>query len=124
MKRDWEVIRKVLCDIEESGFEPIGYRAPINSFDTEAIEGRHALLLWGAGFISGVQASDSQGEELLNPQLTWQGHDLLDTIRSKPVWEQIKATAQAKGVELTFDSVKAFGKAAWASLSSDMTGAG
>lgn len=34
------------------------------------------------------------------------------TIRRKPVWERIKKTAQEKGIELTFDAVKALGKAA------------
>ncbi|WP_079744105.1 DUF2513 domain-containing protein [Pseudomonas aeruginosa] len=42
--------------------------------------------------------------------LTWAGYDLLDTIRSKAVWERIKSTAQDKGIELTFDAVKALGK--------------
>lgn len=49
---------------------------------------------------------------LFGPQLTWQGHELLDTIRSKPVWEKIKSIAQEKGLDLTFDTVVALGKAA------------
>jgi hypothetical protein len=44
--------------------------------------------------------------------LTWRGHELLDTIRSKPVWEKIKSTVQEKGIELTFDTVIALGKVA------------
>jgi hypothetical protein len=35
--------------------------------------------------------------DLIREQLTMRGHDLLDTIRSKPV----------SGVELTFDAIKA-----------------
>ena len=49
---------------------------------------------------------------LLSPELTWQGHDLLDTLRSKALWERIKTTAKEKGIELTFDTVKALGKLA------------
>lgn len=33
-------------------------------------------------------------------------------MRSKAVWERIKTIAEAKGLELTFDSVKALGKVA------------
>jgi hypothetical protein len=33
-------------------------------------------------------------------------------LRSKPVWERVKATAQEKGIELTFDTVITLGKAA------------
>ena len=49
---------------------------------------------------------------MICPDLTWQGHDLLDTLRSKPVWERIKTTAKDKGIELTFDAVKVLGKMA------------
>ena len=41
--------------------------------------------------------------------LTWAGHDLLQTIQSKPVWERIKSTAQEKSIDLTFDAVKKLG---------------
>jgi len=37
------------------------------------------------------------------------GHDLLDTMRSTRIWEKIKATAKTKGIELTFDAIKALG---------------
>ena len=53
---------------------------------------------------------------LVGPNLTWQGHDLLDTLRSKPVWEKIKTTAREKGIELTFEAVKALGKLALQSV--------
>ena len=46
---------------------------------------------------------------LSNPRLTMSGHDLLDTMRSSGIWETIKTTAQKKGIELTFDAVKAIG---------------
>jgi len=37
------------------------------------------------------------------------GHDLLDTMRSHPAWDKIKATAQTKGIELSFDAIKVIG---------------
>jgi len=63
-----------------------------------------------------VDAATSAGPAILSPELTWEGHDLLDTLRSKPVWERVKKTAQEKGIELTFDAVKALGKAALAAI--------
>ncbi len=56
---------------------------------------------------------------MINPNLTWEGHDLLDTIRSKPIWEKIKSLAQAKGIELTFDAVKALGVFAYKQILAD-----
>ncbi len=38
-----------------------------------------------------------------------QGHDLLDTLHSKPVWEEIKSTALKKGIDLTFEAIQQIG---------------
>lgn len=75
-------------------------------------EAEHAFLLWESGYLSGADAGGTDGPALLLPELTWAGHDLLDTLRSKPVWEKIKARAKETGVGLTFDVVKKLG--AWA----------
>lgn len=48
----------------------------------------------------------------MSPELTWRGHDLLNSLRSKAVWERIKTTAKEKSLDLTFDTVKALGKLA------------
>jgi hypothetical protein len=80
--------------------------------DAERSRVEHALLLWRSGYIDAVDATTFSGAAIIGPSLTWQGHDLLDTIRSKPVWERIKATAKAKGLELTFDTVKTVSKIA------------
>jgi len=46
----------------------------------------------------------------ISAQPKWiSGHDLLDTMRSAGMWETIKSTAKTKGIELTFDAVKALG---------------
>ena len=44
-------------------------------------------------------------------RLTWDGHELLDSIRQTGMWDKIKAKAREKGLDLTFDAVKALG--AW-----------
>jgi hypothetical protein len=82
----------------------------------EETRARHAMLLWEAGFIKGIDANSFSGPALLAPELTWEGHNLLDTLRSKPVWEKIKSTASEKGIELSFDAVIALGKAVLANI--------
>lgn len=115
MKRDWDVIREVLTEIETT---PLSERTNLTygvgpEYSAEgASKGEHALLLWKAGFISAIDITTYGGHAILSPELTWQGHELLDTIRSKAVWERIKTIAKEKGVELTVDSVKALGKVA------------
>ena len=70
------------------------------------------MMLWEGGYLDGADAGSLDGPRLMAPELTWAGRDLLDTLRSKPVWERIKTTAKEKGLELTFDVVKGLGKVA------------
>lgn len=113
MKRDWDLIREVLTEIEQldpAKHEHIQY-GPASS-SSEPVKASQAVLLWRAGFLLGVDASSSDGDAVIAQDLSWAGHELLDSMRSKVVWERIKVIAQAKGLELTFDSVKALGKLA------------
>ncbi|ERY33668.1 TPA: DUF2513 domain-containing protein [Pseudomonas aeruginosa] len=117
MKRDWDTIRDVLIEVEvldSARHENIQY-GPASESD-EPQKDAHGVLLWKAGFIEGIDASDMDGDAVLAQGLTWAGHDLLETIRSKAVWERIKSTAKDKGIELTFDAVKALGKTALAAI--------
>lgn len=45
-----------------------------------------------------------------SPRLTLRGHELLAELRSKELWERVKSTAKSKGIELTFDAIKAISK--------------
>ncbi len=112
MKRDWDVIRDVLIEVESLSPERRNSFTYAENAGQNASKVEHALLLWKAGFLEGMDASAMGGAVLLCPELTWQGHDLLDTLRSKPVWDRIKTTAKEKGLELTFDTVKFLGQMA------------
>ena len=71
----------------------------------------HLELLINSGYVDGITvlrgADNHFSYGLHAPRLTMAGHDLLDTMRSSSVWQTIKATAQKKGIELTFDAIKA-----------------
>lgn len=113
MKRDWDLIRQVLVEIEQldpAKHEQVRYGPAITS--EEPVKDSQAILLWKSGFITGVDAGGMDGDSVIAQDLSWSGHELLDTMRSKALWERIKAMAQAKGLELTFDTVKALGKTA------------
>jgi len=111
MKRDWDVIRQVLAEIEDDDRERLTY-----GDREDRIKTGHAFLLRDAGFLSGIDASTMDGRALLTPKLTWEGHELLAAMRSKPLWERIKHAARDKGIELSFAAVVALGKVALASL--------
>lgn len=128
MKRDWDLLRKQLTDIEEENdllseirAKPVWTTQAWDTYETHlkeylAIEARilgHYELLINNGYIDGLQvlrsADGSFSYGLHSPRLTMLGHDLLDTMRSTTIWEKIKVTARTKGIELTFDAIKALG---------------
>ncbi len=119
MKRDWDLIREVLIEIEaldthtrdKKQYE-VRYREPK---DTDG-KAEQAFLLYDAGFIGAIDAGSNDGPALISPKLTWQGHELLETMRSKPVWERVKKMATEKGIELSFDSIKALAVKAVAAI--------
>ncbi|MCL6237384.1 DUF2513 domain-containing protein [Acinetobacter sp. ANC 5033] len=104
MKRDWEIIRQVLIAVEEDKFNEY-----LENPEQKADVVQHTLLLIEAGFLTGSYEYifvDDRDKTFNITGLTWNGYELLDTIRSRPVWEKIKLTAIDKGLELTFDVVK------------------
>ncbi|XZW51142.1 DUF2513 domain-containing protein [Acinetobacter baumannii] len=105
MKRDWDIIRAVLIATEEDRFDEY-----VEELEDDSLVIGNTVLLIQAGFITGEVLLSLDGiDDVSVHDLTWQGHELLDVIRSKPVWEKIKTTALEKGLELTFDVVKALG---------------
>ena len=125
MKRDWDLIRKQLTDIEEENdlfsdipAEPALGEQGVDIYEKQlkkqkAIEDiiyGHFELLINNGYIGGMSMSRTScgfAYGLDSPRLTMDGHDLLDTMRSTSVWERTKTIAKTKGVELTFDAIKA-----------------
>jgi hypothetical protein len=135
MKRDWDLIRKLLTDIEEDKVlfselpaEPkwgdqseSQYIKDLDAF--RAIESRiygHFEMLVDNGYIDGLDIIRATSGDfyysLHHPRLTMAGHDLLDTMRSATIWETIKSTAKTKGIELTFDAIKGLGAQALKSV--------
>lgn len=111
MKRDWDVIREVMLEVEGLSHEArtlFGYGLGAGQSDADRNKSEHAYLLRDADYIMAVDGGTLDRGGMLAPELTWAGHDLLDTLRSKPVWEHIKKTAQEKGIALTFEAVKVF----------------
>ncbi|MDC5054581.1 DUF2513 domain-containing protein, partial [Acinetobacter baumannii] len=95
MKRNWDTIRAVLIAIEDDNYDEY-----LEESENQDVILKNTALLIQAGFIDGkvLDSLDMSADVVVN-DLTWQGHELLDTIRSKPVWDKIKSTALDKGLE-------------------------
>lgn len=127
--RDWDLFREQLLSIEEDKDFKSAILGAVPDEPTwqdgqseaefakvrdeyQKIEARifgHLEMLVDNGYVEGVtihRSSASFYYGLTHPRLTMAGHELLDTIRSEPLWVKIKSTAKTKGVELTLDTIK------------------
>lgn len=101
-----EFIREILTKICDDGFDKIDLNREDSNY--------HLGLLVEQGFVTGIGGNRVVSGEFLcqimgTPQLTWKGHDFLDSVRSKSSWQKIKAYISDKGADLTFEAVKIAG---------------
>ncbi|QBK31616.1 DUF2513 domain-containing protein [Roseitalea porphyridii] len=89
MKRDMDLIREVLLQIEDG----------CDAFDYDEFEGEadyleyQLVLLRDAGFIDAHLLDSSCA---IN-KITWDGHDFLDSVRDPEIWRKTKDGAAAAG---------------------------
>jgi hypothetical protein len=101
MKRDMDLIRKIILDIEEQPLEKYGMgAASINEIEgySKAEIMYHIRLLIEAGFVSAIDVS-SHGDGLAytRPRLTWQGYEFLEAIRNDARWNKVKGMMEKAG---------------------------
>ena len=110
MKRDIDLIRKILLYLEE---KPDGKR--INNLELEGFSidevQYHLILMDEAGLISCERSmSSTTADRVIKVfpfNLTWQGHEFLEASRNDTFWNKAKAVAKAKSGALSIDVIKA-----------------
>ncbi|EJC6732002.1 hypothetical protein BBM25_20655 [Vibrio parahaemolyticus] len=101
MKRDMELIRKLLLIMEENPRQ-----LEVEGYDKNQVK-YHALLLIEAGFLDG-NVSDTLANTSVVPsfvsvnRLTWDGHEFLDNIRKEEVWNTIKTEFKDASISTVF----------------------
>lgn len=89
MKRDFDLVRSLLLDLENSS------EAAIYVDFEHGDEAVHQLrIMLDAGFIRG---KDKGFGTVYVERLTWEGHDFLDAVRDDGVWSKTKSKV-SKGV--------------------------
>jgi hypothetical protein len=107
MKRDMEVIRKVLLAIEEQYVDVAIYNLKVDDLDMKIIA-YHCKLLYDAEYISDYKAQFAENEIYAFGvgSLTWEGHEFLDQIRNDTIWDKTKETITKNGLPMVIDVVK------------------
>ncbi len=110
MRRDWDLMRMILLEIEDSkdidtfmNFSEKGYlyTEKLKEFDREKII-YHIQLLISADFIS--TNADDYGEKEITG-LSWKGHEYAEKLRDSERWRKIKSYVSEKGLDLGSDTI-------------------
>jgi hypothetical protein len=107
MKRDMDLIRYILLDLEAEGKDDSA-RYTLSDYPKEAV-GYHCWLLIGAGLAEGAEDTglgDTLPQAYLT-SLTWGGHDFLDAARNETTWNKAKATVRENAGTVAFEVFKA-----------------
>lgn len=110
MKRDMELVRKILFELSDSEFySDMGF-PKVEGYSEDKIR-HHVLIMRDAGLLSfaeGIKTDGVFGQlEDLQLRLTWEGHEFLEKIRDDKIWKSIVNTTKAKTGGLSFEVIKA-----------------
>lgn len=107
MRRDMELVRQILLQIEEKGVDPLGpvYLHIPGRSDDEIVY--HVQLMAEARLIHAVDASHMGGSYWMPQSLTWEGHEFLDASRDKGVWTTALKRAAGAASGLSFAVLQA-----------------
>ena len=109
MKRDFDLVRLLLVFFEEKATPELVQVPPIDGYDELMIK-YHLVLLYDAGLLrcEPVKSSTSDRVIYVLPfELTWNGHEFLEKIRSETTWKKIRGAIQTKGGALAFSVIDA-----------------
>ena len=106
MKRDMDLVRKILLEVEElPGPRPKLRELEIEGCDEVQVQ-YHLKLMSDAGLIDTYEAGDPGKLKLLPQGLTWDGHDFLDAAREESRWRKAMASIKQKAGAVSFEVVK------------------
>ena len=109
MKRDWDMIRKILTRLEEHSSDQGSLR--LSDFpENEAASVAYNLeLLIEAKIVSGQMSEEItlEPQDFFAERLTWECHEFLDSIRNDGIWKKTKKQFSQNGLSMTFDLIKA-----------------
>lgn len=99
MKRDMDLVRSILLALEAVTED----ESPPNPFTVEgyapAVVGHHVYLMGEAGLLTTADISSMSDltRQAMPLEVTWAGHDFIETMRSQEVWERTKQAMKDAG---------------------------
>lgn len=122
MKRDMDLIRKILFYIEENYVAGQGaINISIDGYsDGEIFE--HCQLAYQDGLIQRpLNTSTTFGNSCMVNNLTSSGYDFLDKIREDTIWNKTKAIMKEKGLPMVTGTIKTIATAIISAMAEGVT---
>lgn len=121
MIRDWQIVKEILVNVENNTlsefFSEKRYKdliTDVHRDDQEILKiilGHFEILLDAGILKNGQVIRDSEGEfsywDFKGTYISMTGHDLLDALRDKAIWQKIKKMSKRSGVSLSWEFIKA-----------------
>jgi len=104
MKRDMELIRKILLQAE-SGADGYCPAIRVDGYD-ESQTGYHCYLIVTMGFAIGEAGTGDTGPNYRMTYLTAAGHDFIDAVRDDTVWKRTSGLVKAAVTSVSIDLLK------------------
>ena len=105
MRRDMELIRKILITLEDSnqtqGWIPLKF----DSYSEDQIS-YHIKILAEQGIITATDCSTMSDFMWHARGLTWDGHYYIEAIRDEANWKKVKEWVKNTGKVLTIETLK------------------
>jgi len=103
MKRDLDLVRAILKDVENAPAGKTIIQPTLEGYGDKDI-GEHVWLLADAGLIDAEVTRTMRGPyTILIRRLTWRGHDFIDAAKNDSVWNQVKGKILKHVGGVTFD---------------------
>jgi hypothetical protein len=102
MKRDFDLIRRIMIDVQNTPAGSICENIAYPEYDQATVY-EHEKLLIDEGFVDGqvVEEFGGIGAAVITG-LTWKGHDFLDAAKDDTIWNKVKQTVLTSTVSITF----------------------
>ena len=106
MKRDFDLIRKILLYVEENHDEGSLMIKKLEDYNNQTLI-FHCKILEEKGFLKGtaLESLTSGNDDFQCFGITYDGYEFLDKIRNKTFWEKIKKYAKHHAMEISFNTI-------------------
>jgi hypothetical protein len=111
MKRQMDLVKKILLEIEKAEAYDIPLIIEIEGYD-ESIINYHIKIMFERGLINLFEEPANTTTfdcptQYLADSLTWEGHEFLEVSKNESNWKKVKNIINDKGLGFSYDILKA-----------------